>query len=161
MRTSNCRGLLAALLRLHFSLIPERTPKEGFPFSDFCRARDSQRSHKFLSILISSSSFINSNDNVIKDSCYYQTFKAAATLTNERIKMRRIIGTRANGRMLTSSGLTFPAWSVTTLVIDRKSRMSFYFFMRSCAMIVLPNNAEYACPDCESIANCRARDEMH
>ena len=63
--------------------------------------------------------------------------------------------------MGTSSGLTFPAGSVTTLAIDRKSRMSFYFFVRSRALIVLPSNAKYACPDCKSIANCRARDEMH
>ena len=104
---------------------------------------------------------MNSNNNVIKDGCYYQTVKAASTLTKERIQMRRIIGTRANGRMLTSPGLTFPAGSVTTLAIDRKSRMIFYFFMRSCALIVLPNNTKYACLDCKSIANCRARDEMH
>ena len=130
-----------------------------------------------------SSSFTNSNNNVIKDGCYYQTIKAVATRTKGRMKMRRIIGTRANGRMLTTSGLTFSAhfhfifkylyrlqisvinnWSagsVATLAIDRKSRMSFYFFMGSRALIVLPNNAKYACPDCKSIVNCRTRDEMH
>ena len=42
--------------------------------------------------------------------------------------MRRIIGTRANRRMLTSSGLTFPSGSVTTLAIDRKSSVNFYSF---------------------------------
>ena len=75
--------------------------------------------------------------------------------------MRRIIGSRANGRMLMSSGLAFPAGSVTTLAIDCKSRTSFYFFIRSPALIVLPNNAKYACLDCKLIANCHTRDEMH
>ena len=84
--------------------------------------------------------------------------KAVATPTKEMLKMRRIIGTGANGRMLTSSGLTFLAGSVTTLAIDSKSRMSLYFFVCSHA---LPNNAKYACPECKSIANCRARDKMH
>ena len=46
--------------------------------------------HKFLLIPISSaeasSSFINSNNNVIKDGCYYQTVKAVAAPTKERIK---------------------------------------------------------------------------
>ena len=71
--------------------------------------------------------------------------------------MSRIIGTRANRRMLTSSGLTLPSGSVTTLAIDRKRRMNFYFFVRSRALIVLLNYAKYACPDCKSIANYRAR----
>ena len=63
--------------------------------------------------------------------------------------------------MLTSYGLTFSAGSLTMLAIDRKSRMSFYYCMWSRALIVLPNNAKYACPDSKSIADCRACDKMH
>ena len=74
-----------------------------------------------------SSRFTNSNNNMIKDGCYYKTVKAIATLKKEMIKMRRIIGTRVNGRMLTLYGLTFPFGSVTTLAIDCKSRTSLYF----------------------------------
>ena len=73
------------------------------------------------------------------------------------MKRRRI---EEPGQMLISSDLAFSAGSVTKLAIDRKSRMSFYFFVRSRALIVLPNNAKYACPDSKSIANCRTRDEM-
>ena len=63
--------------------------------------------------------------------------------------------------MLTSFGLAFHTGSVTTLAIDRKIRMSFYFFVRSRALIMRPNDAKYACPDCKSIANCCACDKMH
>ena len=44
------------------------------------------------------------------------------------------------GQMLTSSDLTFSAGSFTTLGIERKSRTSFYFFVRSRAPIMLPND---------------------
>ena len=42
----------------------------------------------------------------------YQTVKAVAAPTKGRIEMRRIIGTRVNGRMLTPSGLTFPEMQI-------------------------------------------------
>ena len=40
MRTSNCRELLASLLRLHLRLVPERTPKRvPFRFKCLCESR--------------------------------------------------------------------------------------------------------------------------
>ena len=52
MRTSNSRGLLASLLKLHLSLVPESTPKRVFVSNFHVKVYESQFERKTKNVAV-------------------------------------------------------------------------------------------------------------